>query len=216
MKDADCKRLCQRVAFPGTKYHPTSKLRVPGSNPGGVANNYGGFSHFIPKTASQKSSLGMGWEAPALALLFFLWLCTPIHAAPETCGQFKSCGRHFVAEGVCNGDDQLPILSPAWEDRPIRIRSVTVGLQIIGWRLRDVVRGFRPSGYIFAGNSYVPDIMALQLGPGATTNVLPSEIAFLLPGKGPNVDPHTHVDAHVSCSPGYSFRAWLIVYYDFQ
>jgi hypothetical protein len=119
-----------------------------------------------------------------------------------------------VANGVCSGLDQLPILAPAWEDKPIRIRAVTIGLQISP-RWRDIIFGRPTDGYVFAGNSYVPDIMALHLGPGTVTNVLAPEIAFLLPAKGPTVDDHTHVDTHVNCQAGYHFRAWLIVYYDF-
>lgn len=152
----------------------------------------------------QRLTLGSDmWRAVFTAVAIFVWSC-PAEAAPETCSGFKSCSRAFTAHGVCSGLDDLPILEPAWEDQPITITSVTIGLRL--WDSRGGA-----TGTLFAGNSYVPDVMALQIGPGATTRSFGPREVFTLPGKPPS--PHYHVDLHMDCTQGASYEAWLIVYY---
>lgn len=126
------------------------------------------------------------------------------------------CSKHFVGSGKCDGQDQLPIKSTPWEDRPIAIVGVSLGL---------VTHPPTKMAYAFAGNSYVHDIMALQIGAGSTTVMFPSGMSFPLPAA-----PHGqafHVDTHVSCTPllpdgkaypsadrgAANYQIWMVVFY---
>jgi hypothetical protein len=142
------------------------------------------------------------------------WLSiSPSAGTEQTCGQFKFCSRQFFANGTCDGKDQVPILAPAWEASPITIRGVTIGLQTQGRPLWNRLTGIEPSSYAFAGNSYVPDVMPLQVGTGTTTVQFPADATFTLPAKGTEVNPHIHLDAHVSCVNAHNYSVWLVVFY---
>jgi hypothetical protein len=147
----------------------------------------------------------------AIAAATLAWLVTPAAAAPETCGEFKSCSRAFTANGRCTGQDEIPIIEAAWEDQPITITSVTIGLKLgqNNWWRRILYQ--RPTGVIFAGNSYIPDLMALQIDQGVTTRTFGPGEMFSLPGKPPS--PHHHIDLHLQCTKSSYYEVWLIVYY---
>jgi len=123
------------------------------------------------------------------------------------------CTRHITTSGPCDAQDHRAI-ERAWEPNPITIRKVTVGLTIVPtprkhwWRDPPAA-----TGYAYAGNSAVPDVMALVLNGGVRTEDYPADAAFTLPAKGTLPAGEDHVDIHVSCSGGSSFSGWLIVGY---
>src|SRR5207248_2990905 len=84
--------------------------------------------------------------------------------------------KTFTANGLCDGHDQVSILAEPWESAPIAIVGVAVGLEL------DVPT---PNAYVFAGNSYVPDVMALRIGAGSESVMYPAGHAFPFPGLGP-------------------------------
>lgn len=108
--------------------------------------------------------------------------------------------KTFYATGQCTGVEQVAILQPPWESAPIRIVGIGIGLQL---------DSLPSNAYIFAGNSYVPDLMALHVGAGSETVMYPAKSGFALPAA--DVDPASHVDAHVSCStPPPPLAPWTI------
>jgi hypothetical protein len=115
---------------------------------------------------------------------------TTLSGAHAGCGGTDAtyCSKGFYGRGTCNGIDQLPIFEQPWEHAPIEILAVSISLRA------DIPPG---SGYVFAGNSFDPDIMAFQIGTGATTRTFMPGHAFVLPAAGPNAP---HIDLHVSCT----------------
>ncbi|HKA80415.1 MAG TPA: DUF1629 domain-containing protein [Xanthobacteraceae bacterium] len=112
-------------------------------------------------------------------------------------------------------------MSDSWEDGEISIVGVGVGL---------ITHPQQP--YAFAGNSYVPDMMLLQVGAGSTTLMFSAGQSFKLPGRSKP----GHVDLHVGCMVppevhglrkffrawtrpaqpdvgATNYEAWLVVYY---
>jgi hypothetical protein len=115
------------------------------------------------------------------ALLLIAAMLLPAGALAES--------KTFIGQGLCDGKDQVAIKEQPWEDRPITIRGVTIGL---------LTQPPTAMAYAFAGNSFMPDVIALQIGPGASPPSLPAGITFSLPGHTDS--PDVHVDAHVSCA----------------
>src|SRR5665213_3362424 len=93
--------------------------------------------------------------------------------------QFHS--KTFIATGFCDGLDQVPILERPWEKVPIIIVGAAVGLML---------DSPSPNAYAFAGNSYVPDVMALRIGAGSETVMYPADHGFALPAGGSVNPPH--------------------------
>jgi hypothetical protein len=150
------------------------------------------------------------WLCACALLLVLVATASPVsRAAPQTCEQSaetKLCSRTFYGAGVCDGQDHLPIAEGPWEAVPIEIVGVGVALLHTAPRAPDF-----QAGYIMAGNSYSPDVMLLHLGEGSETVMFPSGLSFFFPGKP--ADPPAHIDAHVACSGGGSYQAWLVIYY---
>lgn len=117
------------------------------------------------------------------------------------------CSRNFYASGTCDGQDQLAMLAgprvaatqmvQPWEPVPITI----VGYQIV------LFEGAMQ--YVFAGNSYTPDIMGwLGSGQSAHGDFYPAGTGFAFPAAGADV----HLDLHFSCRTG-SFQGFYTVFY---
>ena len=99
---------------------------------------------------------------------------------------------------------RFQFLNGPWEPVAIEIVGVTVGLKIWGPGER---------GYIFAGNSYSPDVMLFHVGEGSETVMFPKGLSFYLPPKAAHVDASVHVDEHVLCWGDKAYYAWLVIYY---
>ncbi len=122
---------------------------------------------------------------------------------------FAFCSKTFHARAVCDGKDQLaaisdnhcpvgqtcpycpsgkdcPLIQP-WEPVPIEIRGVEIALS---WGALS---------YAYAGNNYVPDVMAF-MGSGQTHRQqwFPEGLSFAMPAAG-SVGGSPHIDLHVSC-----------------
>jgi hypothetical protein len=110
-------------------------------------------------------------------------------ALSASAGELHS--KTWIATGLCNGIDETPILQTPWEDTAISIIGVGIGLTI-NTDAPD------PGTYVFGGNSFVPDPMALHMGTGSETIMYPNGESFPFPAAGDGTEPH--VDAHVSCS----------------
>jgi hypothetical protein len=113
------------------------------------------------------------------------------------------CSRTVFAMGDCTGGDQLPIFERAWESSSILI--VGVKLTFIS----------RPSQllYVFAGNAFAPDVMAIWNGEEATSTTaqfMPAGTGFPLPAAGAMPWGQDHVDLHLSCSGQFSlYMTWF-------
>jgi len=155
-----------------------------------------------------------------LAAIATLALLAPALAAeepPKGCG-FEVCSKHWYGTGVCLGRDQVPILQPPWEPRPISIIGVSIAVQMYGRRSwKDWWRGDPVNMYAFAGNSHVPDVMAFHAASGTSSHTVmyPPGVAFKLPAWSADAQRTRlpHVDLHVSCTGWGSFGAWLVIYY---
>lgn len=124
---------------------------------------------------------------------------TAAHAQSCAASGSPGCSRAFYGAGTCDGQDNIPINQNAWESKPIFI----TGIDIAAFQVPP--GGFQ---YVFAGNSFTPDVMAF-IGNGSTqiqkTFPLGSEMLFASPG---------HVDLHVACAtPGAQYQLEYIVYY---
>ena len=138
-------------------------------------------------------------------LVLLLLLISSVHASADCYGSETTlCSQIFYGSGVCDGTDQVPILERPWEPVAIEIVGVTVGLKIWGAGER---------GYIFAGNSYSPDVMLFHVGEGSETVMFPKGLSFYLPPKAAHVDASVHVDEHVLCWGDKAYYAWLVIYY---
>ena len=146
------------------------------------------------------------FEVPKLLALFLgVWYysTSPAHAQHAASCQRQTlsiptgkllCTKTFHGQGKCDGKDQLPILEDLWEPEPISI----VGTSIRWWASSDV-----HVNYVFAGNSYTPDVMNWLGGPGASTVMFPAGLVMPL-------GPKKHVDLHVSCYPaGVEFQGYF-------
>lgn len=112
--------------------------------------------------------------------------------------------KHFYGEGICSGQDTIPILQTNWEGVSISIVNAELTF--------EPSAGVDPSSYIFAGDSTPgADIMVWgQPTDGeafTAVNQMPAGTAMLLL-------PPDHVDTHVSCFPaGVGFQVYLTVWY---
>ena len=76
------------------------------------------------------------------------------------------CSLTLYGTGTCNGQDQLPLTGTnsgqgwqnPWEPFPIQIKGVAITT------FQDPRKDLNQFEYIFAGNSYTPDIMAILGG----------------------------------------------------
>jgi len=151
-----------------------------------------------------------------LALLILLPI--PAAALDEGCG-FSFCTKHWMGSGICDGTDQLPILEPPWEPRPISIVGVTIAVRTTGSYEKHLHRWWRSSTpqsfYAYAGNSFVPDVMLFRISEGSETVMYPPPLAFKLPAATEEMRTTRlpHIDLHVSCSGWGLYQAWLVLYY---
>src|SRR5262249_32704149 len=109
-------------------------------------------------------------------IVLVLLLISSVQAPAADChgSETTLCSNIFSGSGICDGTDQVSILAPPWEPLPIEIVGVAVGLKI--WGAGD-------RGYIFAGNSYSPDVMLFHVGDGSETVMFPKGLSFYLPTK---------------------------------
>ena len=121
------------------------------------------------------------------------------------------CSKNFYASGTCTGGDVLAKLADnagfpntqfvtPWELGPISI----VGISFLD------LQGNLAAGYVLAGNSYTPDIMAAFSGNRANTVFFPSGMSFQFPG--PSATP-PHIDLHTTCAPGSNFQGFYTIFY---
>jgi len=133
----------------------------------------------------------MNLAAVALPLL--------LAAAPATLYE-----RHWHGDGVCSGQDQVPLFNQNWERAPLSI----VRAEIV----------FQPDGtvgansYVYAGDSTPgSDIMAYGLAEHGTGFIAASPMP---PGTAMPLGVANHVDLHVGCYPaGVHYQVLEIVWY---
>jgi hypothetical protein len=116
-----------------------------------------------------------------------------------TCGPDGACTGEFAAQGTCDGHDQIAIQQP-WEKADVTIHQVVPALRLDGAQ--------PTAGIVQVGNSAQNDIMAIQVGTGATPTRL--DPPFKLPAR---IDAHTHVDAHITCWGRQHFQVMVLLYY---
>src|SRR6516165_6384769 len=119
-----------------------------------------------------------------------------------------TCSLTVIGRGACTGQDQLPLVDTnapgkgweePWEPYPILFKAVSI---LILQEPQDLGTPtvFR---YIFAGNSYTPDIMA-EFGAYATSQIvqIPGN-GMPFPAQGQQTWPGgNHIDLHVNCVGG--------------
>jgi hypothetical protein len=129
------------------------------------------------------------------AIAIALLVAIPAHAA-------TIYSKTLWYGGTCNAQDQVPAMYEPWEPVPINIVGVEVA----------VFQG--TLDYLLTGNSYSPDIM-MAMGKGMTRGVtfFPPGLAFPFPAATGQPDPHTHIDAHVSCPTGGAYQFFQVIYY---
>jgi len=123
------------------------------------------------------------------------------------------CSLTLYGTGTCNGQDQLPLTGTnsgqgwqnPWEPFPIQIKGVAITT------FQDPSKDLNQFEYIFAGNSYTPDIMAILGGYSQNQTVMFPGAGFPFPPIG--TPGNNHVDLHVNCAGRGSYQIYYTLYY---
>ncbi len=148
-------------------------------------------------------------RALAGTFAFALAASLAIAAIPARADPLTLRSHMANASGKCTGGDQVAILMPPWEPSPITIRAASASgiVQSVGHPV---------ALYVFAGNSFTPDVMAGKVfGAGADQAAATAAQSFPVDAGMPlDTEPASHIDAHLWCLPvGAAFQVSETVWY---